>query len=63
MSRMTTTGIACYKLHNWMSMLEDPAGFGYIQTLNEFTMPELGRDLDRIKQDFVIPDLDNPTVV
>jgi hypothetical protein len=56
----TTMGMACYKLHNWISLLEDAAGFGYVQTLNEFTMPELGRDLDRIKQDFVIPDLDNP---
>lgn len=56
----TVLGMSCYKLHNWMSLLEDSAGFGYIQTLTEFTMPELGRDLDRIKQDFVIPDLDNP---
>jgi beta-galactosidase len=56
----TTLGISCYKLNNWISLLEDSAGFGYVQTLNEFTMPEIGRDLDRIKQDFVIPDLDNP---
>ncbi len=56
----TSLGMACYKVHNWVSLLEDAGPFGYVQTLNDFTMPELGRDLDRIKQDFVIPDLDNP---
>ncbi len=55
-----TIGVACDRLLNWMSMLEDSVTFGYIQMLNEYTMPEIGRDLDRIKQDFVIPDLDNP---
>lgn len=56
----TEIGLVCYKLYNWISLLEDADNFSYIQNLNEFTMPELGRDLDRIKQDFVIPDLDNP---
>ncbi len=55
-----TIGMAAYRLNNWLSLFEDPGPFGYIQTLNEFTMPEIGRDLDRIKQDFIIPDLDSP---
>jgi beta-galactosidase len=59
-SQKVEIGMVCSKLNNWISLLEDPGSFAYIQTLNEFTMPELGRDLDRIKQDFVIPDLDNP---
>lgn len=56
----TTIGVAANRLHNWLSLLEDPAEFGYVKLLSEFTMPELGRDLDLLKQDFVIPDLDNP---
>jgi hypothetical protein len=56
----TNIGIVANKLNNWISLLEEPAEYQYAQILNEFTMPEIGRDLDRIKQDFVIPDLDNP---
>lgn len=53
-------GIAGNRLYNWISLLEESGEYHYIKTLAEFTMPEIGRDLDRIKQDFVIPDLDNP---
>ncbi len=56
----TNIGIVANKLNNWLSLLEEPGEYQYVQILNEFTMPEIGRDLDRIKQDFVIPDLDNP---
>ncbi|MCK4856907.1 MAG: beta-galactosidase, partial [candidate division Zixibacteria bacterium] len=56
----TEIGVVANRLNNWISLLEDPAGYRYIKTLAEFTMPEIGRDLDMLKKDFLIPDLDNP---
>lgn len=56
----TEIGVAANRLHNWVSLLEDAAEFSYVKLLTEFTTPELGRDLDLLKQDFVVPDLDNP---
>lgn len=55
-----SVAIAAHRLNNWLSLLEDPGPYHYVQTLNEFTMAEIGRDLDRLKQDFIIPDLDSP---
>ncbi len=56
----TNIGMAAYRLNNWLALMEDPGPYHYVQTLTEFTLPEIGRDLDRLKQDFIIPDLDSP---
>lgn len=56
----TEIGVVASRTNCWISLLEEPGEYRYIKTLSEFTLPEIGRDLDRIKKDFVVPDIDNP---
>jgi len=58
---VATVGVVSYKKHAYLSMLSDsekPAV--YLDNLLYSTLPGIGRDLDRLKIDFAIPELTNP---
>ena len=54
-------GIVSYKKHAYLDLVNDDTNFEYIENLLYSTLPGVGRDLDRLKIDYVIPELTNPT--
>ncbi len=57
---VTEVGVVSYKQHAFLDLLADEEDFDYIENLIYSTLPGVGRDLDRLKIDYVIPELTNP---
>jgi beta-galactosidase len=53
-------GVVSYRKHAYLDLLSRGSNFEYIENLIYSTLPGIGRDLDRLKIDFAIPELTNP---
>lgn len=54
---VTTVGVVSYKNHSKLDLLCKDTPFAYIENLLYSTLPGIGRDLDRLKIDYEIPEL------
>ena len=56
---VTNVGVVSYKSHAYLDLLSKGTSFEYIENLLYSTLPGVGRDLDRLKIDYEIPELTN----
>jgi hypothetical protein len=56
---VTEIGLVSYKPHSRLELLRDGENLEYIDNLLYSTLPGVGRDLDRLKIDYQIPELTN----
>ncbi|MBD3218553.1 MAG: hypothetical protein GF310_09780 [candidate division Zixibacteria bacterium] len=57
---VANVGVVSYKQHAYLDLLAEPEKFDYIDNIIYSTLPGIGRDLDRLKIDYAIPELTNP---
>jgi beta-galactosidase len=56
---VTNVGVVSYKNHSSLELFCKGTAFAYIENLVYSTLPGIGRDLDRLKIDYKIPELTN----
>lgn len=57
---VASVGVVSYKPHVYLELLAETGSLEYIDNLIYSTLPGVGRDLDRLKIDYAIPELTNP---